>query len=243
MSPTCIASRLTCPARSVPRPPTCTKLASRARRTAWWLSRPPMARHSRLTRMAGPTSCGRSPPSGYAGWAGTAQITTASPLVDPAEARVRRLTNGLIHKLSLTDGREAGRRRCFRHPRPDMRSSRQRSMSTAPICSSHPAAARQHLPYQGHVVAIDRLSGRIASVFNTLCANRHSAIVPSNCSASSSAILSRGGAVVEADGKRLLISTGERALERETEWRQCDRADPPRLAPAASLHPHQPGGS
>jgi hypothetical protein len=62
--------------------------------------------------------------------------------------------------------------------------------------------------YQGHVVLIDRESGKVAAVFNTLCANRRSIIVPSNCPQSDSAILSRGGAVVEADGKRLLIDTG-----------------------------------
>jgi hypothetical protein len=63
-------------------------------------------------------------------------------------------------------------------------------------------------PYQGHVVLIDRSSGRVQGVFNTLCANRHQLITPSSCGASDSAILSRGGAVVEPGGGRILISTG-----------------------------------
>ena len=46
------------------------------------------------------------------------------------------------------------------------------------------------------------------SVFNTLCANRRQVILPSSCPASDSAILSRGGTVVEPGGTRLLISTG-----------------------------------
>jgi hypothetical protein len=45
-------------------------------------------------------------------------------------------------------------------------------------------------------------------VFNTLCANRRALIVPSSCSASDSAILSRGGPVVEPGGGRILIDTG-----------------------------------
>jgi hypothetical protein len=62
--------------------------------------------------------------------------------------------------------------------------------------------------YQGHVVLIDRESGKIAAVFNTLCADRHTIIVPTSCPESDSAILSRGGAVVEPGGKRLLVDTG-----------------------------------
>jgi hypothetical protein len=62
--------------------------------------------------------------------------------------------------------------------------------------------------YQGHVVLIDRESGKVAAVFNTLCANRRSIIVPSSCPQSDSAILSRGGAVVEPGGRRLLVDTG-----------------------------------
>ncbi|HEY7951465.1 MAG TPA: hypothetical protein VID70_00665 [Solirubrobacteraceae bacterium] len=62
-------------------------------------------------------------------------------------------------------------------------------------------------PYQGHVVLIDRSTGHISAVFNTLCANRHALIVPSSCRSSDSAILSRAGPVVEPNG-RILISTG-----------------------------------
>src|ERR1019366_2622338 len=63
-------------------------------------------------------------------------------------------------------------------------------------------------PYQGHVVVIDRATGRLRAIFNTLCANRRALLAPSSCSASDSAILSRSGPVVEPGGKRLLIDTG-----------------------------------
>ena len=64
------------------------------------------------------------------------------------------------------------------------------------------------MPYQGHVVLIDRASGRLLKVFNALCANRRELQVPSTCSASDSAILSRGGPVVEPGSGRILIDTG-----------------------------------
>jgi hypothetical protein len=57
-------------------------------------------------------------------------------------------------------------------------------------------------------VLIERSSGAIRAVFNSLCANRRALIVPSSCGASDSAVLSRAGAVVEPGGARLLISTG-----------------------------------
>ena len=58
------------------------------------------------------------------------------------------------------------------------------------------------------MVAIDRASGHVLSLFNTLCANRRELQLPSTCSASDSAILSRGGPVVEPGGQRILIDTG-----------------------------------
>jgi outer membrane protein assembly factor BamB len=149
-------------------------------------------------------------PAGYSRWAGSSQITTTSPLADPDGRFVYAASpNGLIHKLVLADGREAG----------GWPVSITRDATHEKLAAALNVAGRYLLvatggyfgdapPYQGHVVAIDRTSGRIASVFNTLCSNRHSVIVPSSCWASDSAILSRGGAVVEPGAGRLLISTG-----------------------------------
>jgi hypothetical protein len=149
-------------------------------------------------------------PPGYSGWAGSAQITTASPLADPDGRFVYATSpNGLIHKLALADGGEAKG-----WPVSITRDATHEKLAAA-LNTAGPyllAATGGYFgdapPYQGHVVAIDRTSGRIASVFNTLCAGRHQIILPSSCSASDSAILSRGGAVVEPGSKRLLISTG-----------------------------------
>jgi hypothetical protein len=149
-------------------------------------------------------------PPGYAGWAGTSQITTAGPLADPEGSFVYTTSpNGLVHKLSLADGKEAEG-----WPVSVTRDATHEKLGAA-LNVDGPyllVATSGYLgdapPYQGHVVAIDRSSGHTASVFNTLCANRHKVIVPSSCAASDSAILSRGGAVVEPGGKRLLISTG-----------------------------------
>ncbi|HTD57828.1 MAG TPA: PQQ-binding-like beta-propeller repeat protein [Solirubrobacteraceae bacterium] len=149
-------------------------------------------------------------PAGYSRWAGSAQITTASPLADPDRHFVYAASpNGLVHKLSLADGREAGG-----WPVKVTRDATHEKLAAAlNVAGRYLLVATGGYfgdapPYQGHVMAIDRTSGMVASVFNTLCANRTQIIVPSSCSASDSAILSRGGAVVEPGGRQVLLSTG-----------------------------------
>jgi outer membrane protein assembly factor BamB len=149
-------------------------------------------------------------PRGYSGWAGSSQITNSSPLVDPNRRFLYAASpNGQIHKLALANGHEAGGWSV-----PVTRDPTREKLGAAlnvdgayllVATSGYLGDAR---PYQGHVLAIARSSGRVASVFNTLCANRRTVIVPSHCPASDSAILSRGGAVVEPDNGRLLVSTG-----------------------------------
>ncbi len=73
--------------------------------------------------------------------------------------------------------------------------------------------------YQGHVALIDRRSGRVAHVWNSLCSNRHRLIrPPSSCPASDSAIWARAGAVVEPGSGRLLVATGNGPLNGSTDW-------------------------
>jgi hypothetical protein len=149
-------------------------------------------------------------PPGYSRWAGSAQITTSSPLADPDGRFVYAVSpDGLVHKLSLADGREASG-----WPVRITRDATHEKLAAAlNIDGGYLLVATGGYfgdapPYQGHVVAVARSNGHVASVFNTLCANRHHIIVPSSCSSSDSAILSRGGAVLEPGGKRALLSTG-----------------------------------
>jgi hypothetical protein len=150
-------------------------------------------------------------PPGYSRWAGTAQITVTSPLADPDGKWVYAASpNGLIHKLSLADGQESP---TGHWPVSITRDATHEKLGAA-LNIDGPyvlAATSGYLgdapPYQGHVVLIDRSTGHISAVFNTLCANRRTVIVPSSCPASDSAILSRSGPVVEPNG-RILIDTG-----------------------------------
>ncbi len=151
-------------------------------------------------------------PPGYTKWAGSAQITNASPLIDPDGQWVYTASpDGLIHKLALADGAEDSEggwpvsvTKDARHEKlgsalnidgPDL------LVATSGYLGDRP-------PYQGHLAAIERTGGIIVSVFNTLCLDRLTLQPPTSCEASGSAILSRGGPVVEPGGQRVLIDTG-----------------------------------
>src|SRR5205807_6856143 len=74
-------------------------------------------------------------------------------------------------------------------------------------------------PYQGHLVMIDRASGRINAVWNSLCSDRHALIdPPRSCPASDSAIWARQGAVIEPGSGRILVATGNAPFNGTTNW-------------------------
>ncbi len=159
-------------------------------------------------------------PPGYSSWAGSAQITTASPIADPDRESIYAASpNGEIHKLSLANGHEqAG------WPVSITREPRHEKIAAALNIDGPDliAATGGYIgdipPYQGHVVLISRASGRLLAVFNTLCSNRRELILPSSCPASDSAILSRAGAVVEPGGGRILIDTGNAPWNGRTDF-------------------------
>ena len=78
-------------------------------------------------------------------------------------------------------------------------------------------------------------------LFNTLCANGRGLNVPSTCSASDSAILSRAGAVVEPGGARILIERARATWNGTTDFGDSViELTVPGLA-CAVVHPGQPG--
>ena len=161
-------------------------------------------------------------PPHYSQWAGSAQITTASPLADPDHEFVFAASpDGRIHKLSLSDGHEdasgAWPVRVTLDPTHE-KIAAALNIDGPDVLAATGGYLGDAPPYQGHLVAIDRSSGRIQAVYNTLCANRRGLQIPSTCPASDSAILSRSGAVVEPGGKRILIDTGNAPWNGSTDF-------------------------
>ncbi len=143
---------------------------------------------------------------------GTSQITNATPLADPSRRYVFAASpDGLIRKLSVSTGREVRSR--YWPARMTVDATHEKlpaalNLSGNELIVTTGGYIGDAPPYQGHVVTIDRVSGRILHVWNSLCSDVHRLLVPSRCPVSDSAIWARAGAVVEPGSGRLLVTTG-----------------------------------
>ena len=161
-------------------------------------------------------------PPGIAAWAGSSQITTATPVADPGRAWVYTASSdGHVHKLAVASGVEATTGgwpvTVTRDPTHEKLASAF-NFSRGLVLVTTGGYIGDAPPYQGHLVAIRAATGEIVSVFNSLCSDRHELIVPSSCSASDSAIWARSGAVVEPGTGNLLVATGNGPWNGTTNW-------------------------
>ena len=161
-------------------------------------------------------------PSGYKRVVRSAQITTATPVADPSRRYVYTASpDGLVHKLAVANGREL---RTGGWPVSVTRDATHEKLAAAfnfsrgLVLVTTGGYIGDAPPYQGHVVAIRATTGAIVSVFNSLCSDRHTLIVPSSCSASDSAIWARSGAVVDPETGNLLVATGNGPWNGSTNW-------------------------
>jgi PQQ-like domain len=152
----------------------------------------------------------------------SAQITTATPIADPNRRFVYAATpDGLIRKLVLASGREI---RAARWPAKITLDATHEKIASALNISGNSVIATtggyigDAPPYQGHVVTIDRSTGRVTHIWNSLCSDRHRLIVPRSCSASDSAIWARSGAVIEPGSGAILVATGNAPFNGATNW-------------------------
>lgn len=153
-------------------------------------------------------------PSDIGSYAGSAQLTTASPTADPDRRSVYAAApDGEIHKLVIATGREV---RSGQWPaRVTVDSTHEKLASPPSIDGSDLIVVTDGYfgdtpPYQGHVVELSRATGRIEAVFNSLCSNVRHLMKPRSCPESDSAIWGRAGAVVEPNGNILVAtSNGE----------------------------------
>jgi PQQ-like domain len=157
-------------------------------------------------------------PAGYSAWAGSPQITTATPVADPSRRWIYAASpDGRIQKLSVATGHAVWRRRITKLP------SREKIAGSLNLAGGHVIAVTGGYvgdapPYQGHVVVIAARNGRLLHVWNSLCSNRHGLLVPSRCATSDSAIWGRAGAVVVPRSGNLLVATGNAPWNGRTSW-------------------------
>ncbi len=162
-------------------------------------------------------------PGDIGSYQGSSQITTATPIADPNRRYVYASSpDGRIHKLAVSTGREV---RSGHWPvRVTFDPSREKIAAALNLTGGSVIAVTGGYygdapSYQGHVVMIDRASGRITHVWNALCSDRHHLLVPPrSCPASDAAIWGRAGAVVEPGSGRLLVATGNAPFNGSTDW-------------------------
>ncbi|HEY5317389.1 MAG TPA: PQQ-binding-like beta-propeller repeat protein [Solirubrobacteraceae bacterium] len=165
-------------------------------------------------------------PPDIGSYQGSEQITTATPIADPDRRYVYAASpDGLIHKLSLTTGRQVHSGHWPVSVTFDP--VHEKIASALNLSGSHLVVVTGGYigdvpPYDGHVVLIDRASGRITHIWNSICSNRHQLIRADTCSAATAvgdnAIWGRSGAVVEPGSGRILVATGNGAFNGSTNW-------------------------
>lgn len=147
-------------------------------------------------------------PPAYEKFAGTSQITTATPVADPDRAAIYAASpDGFIRKLAVADGTVLWATSVTRLP------AREKIASPLTFFNGHVIATTGGYvgdapPYQGHVVVLDAARGKVLDVWNALCSDRHELLDPRTCPESGAAIWGRAGAVIDAATGDIFVATG-----------------------------------
>jgi putative pyrroloquinoline-quinone binding quinoprotein len=157
-------------------------------------------------------------PPGYSRRAGTAQITTATPVADPSRKWIYAASSdGRIQKLSIATGHAVWRRSITKLPQFE-KIAASLNFNGGHVIATTGGYIGDAPPYQGHVAIIGAKHGRLLHVWNSLCSGRHVLIYPPRCTPSDSAIWGRAGAVVVPGSGRLLVATGNGPWDGHANW-------------------------
>jgi outer membrane protein assembly factor BamB len=158
-----------------------------------------------------------TPPS-YSRLAGSYRITNASPVADPSrQAIYAAAPDGNLRKLRVRDGKVLWTTSITRDPTHE-KITASLTFSRGRLIAATGGYIGDTPPYQGHVVTLNPTSGRILSVWNSLCSDRHALIQPSSCAASDSAIWARSGVAVDPASGDLLFATGNAPWDGRLNW-------------------------
>src|SRR5581483_23151 len=160
----------------------------------------------------------RFTPPAYSRLAGTAQITNSTPALSTDRTAVyAAASDGRIRKLRLSDGHVLWTTAITLDPTHEKITS-PLNVSRGLVLATTGGYIGDAPPYQGHVVTMSEKTGRIAHVWNSLCSNRRTLIVPRTCGASDSAIWSRNGAAVDPANGDIVVATGNAPFDGKTNW-------------------------
>src|SRR6266513_1180419 len=167
----------------------------------------------------------RYTPANYASWAGTAQVTTATPVADPNRQFVYAAApDGAIRKLRVADGSVVWTTAITLLPAVEKTASALNFFNGRVIATTT-GYIGDAPPYQGHVALLAGATGNLLSVWNSLCSNRPGLIDPASCAQSGSGIWGRTGAVIDSSSGTIFVATGP-ARPRLARAERDRRADP-----------------
>jgi hypothetical protein len=160
----------------------------------------------------------RFTPPAYARLAGSAQITTATPVASTDRTAIyAAASDGRIRKLRVADGKVLWTT-TITHDATHEKITSSLNVSRGLVIATTGGYYGDAPPYQGHVVTVSERTSLIAHVWNSLCSDRHTLIVPRTCSSSDSAIWSRNGAAVDPSNGTLVVATGNGPFNGRTDW-------------------------
>jgi hypothetical protein len=160
----------------------------------------------------------RYTPPNYDTWAGSRQITTATPVADPSRNFIYAASpDGNIQKLSVADGHPAWSTAITLLPDRE-KIAASLNFFRGRVIATTGGYIGDAPPYQGHVAILDAESGRLTHVWNSLCSDRHELIEPSSCDESGSAIWGRTGAVIDTTTGDIYIATGNARYDGRIHW-------------------------
>src|SRR5437660_6526655 len=160
----------------------------------------------------------RYTPASYAAWAGSAQVTTATPVADPSRQFVYAAApDGAIRKLRVADGSAVWTTAITLLP------GREKIASALNFFNGRVIATTTGYigdapPYQGHVAILDGATGNLLSGWNSLCSNRPGLIDPASCAQSGSGIWGRTGAVIDTSNGTIFVATGNGLWDGSANW-------------------------
>ncbi len=160
----------------------------------------------------------RYTPQGYQKWAGSRQITTATPVADPNRQFIYAASpDGHIQKIAVADGHAVWSTAITLLPEREKIASAL-NYDRGRVIAVTGGYIGDAPPYQGHVATLDAANGRLLHVWNSLCSDRHELMQPSSCDESGSAIWGRAGAVIDSTTGDIFIATGNARWDGQTNW-------------------------
>jgi len=157
-------------------------------------------------------------PPNYDSWAGSRQITNATPVADPGRRWIYAASpDGHIQKLAVADGHAAWSTAITKLAHREKIASSLNYFRGRVIATTG-GYIGDAPPYQGHVSILDAATGALLHTWNSLCSDSTSMIEPSTCSESGSAIWGRTGAVIDTITGDIYVATGNGRWDGKTFW-------------------------